>query len=67
MASPTQLPASGAWRPGDEPGKRKFLTFATDRRFALDSGAALSDVTVAYETWGRLDADASNAVLLCHA
>jgi homoserine O-acetyltransferase len=67
MASPTQLPASGAWRPGDEPGKRKFLTFSTDRRFALDSGAALSDVTVAYETWGRLDADASNAVLLCHA
>ena len=67
MASPTQLPASGAWRPGDEPGKRQFFTFATDRRFALDSGAALSDVTVAYETWGRLDADASNAVLLCHA
>lgn len=67
MASATQLPASGAWRPGDEPGKRKFFTFATDRRFALDSGAALSDVTVAYETWGRLNADASNAVLLCHA
>ena len=39
MASPTQLPARGAWRPGDGPGKRQFFTFATDRRGALDSGA----------------------------
>jgi len=67
MTSPSPLPVTGAWRPGDDPGHRKFFTFATDRRFALDSGAALSDVVVAYETWGRLDADASNAVLLCHA
>ena len=61
------LPSSGAWFPGHHPGHRQFFTFAQDRRFALDSGAALRDVVVAYETWGRLDADASNAVLLCHA
>ncbi len=67
MTVSNELPASGAWRPGDEPGRRQFFTFATDRRFALDSGATLSDVVIAYETWGRLDADASNAVLLCHA
>ena len=53
--------------PGDPPGRRRFFTFATDRRFALESGVALTDVTVAYETWGTLAADASNAVLLCHA
>ena len=35
--------------------------------FALERGATLRDVTVAYETWGTLDATASNAVLLCHA
>ncbi len=58
---------TGAWRPGDAPGGRRFFTFATDRRFALDSGATLRDVVVAYETWGSLDADAGNAVLLCHA
>lgn len=58
---------SGAWQPGDSVGDRRFFTFATDRRFALDSGVALRDVTVAYETWGTLDADANNAVLLCHA
>jgi homoserine O-acetyltransferase/O-succinyltransferase len=27
----------------------------------------LRDVTLAYETWGTLNADASNAVLVCHA
>ena len=58
---------TGAWMPGDPPGHRQFFTFATDRRFALERGAALTDVVVAYETWGTLDATASNAVLLCHA
>jgi len=61
------LPVTGAWMPGDPPGRRRFFTFATDRQFALDSGAALRDVTVAYEVWGTLEPDASNAVLLCHA
>ena len=67
MTNPAPLPVTGAWFPGDEPGQRQFFTFATDRGFALDCGVTLSDVVVAYETWGRLDADGSNAVLLCHA
>ena len=33
----------------------------------LQSGAVLSDYTLVYETYGRLNADASNAVLVCHA
>ena len=33
----------------------------------LELGDTLSDVTVCYETYGRLDGDASNAVLICHA
>ncbi len=61
------LPVTGAWRPGDPKGCRQFLTFATDHPFAVESGAVLSDVTVGYETWGRLNDDASNAVLVCHA
>ncbi|MFT6391208.1 MAG: homoserine O-acetyltransferase [Ilumatobacter sp.] len=61
------LPVTGAWNQGDPVGQRQFFTFATDRRFALDSGVTLSDVVVAYETWGTLDADGSNALLLCHA
>ena len=57
--------ASGAWMPGDAVGSRQFFMF--DRPFALDGGATLSDVTLAYETWGTLDPDGRNAVLLCHA
>ena len=33
----------------------------------LRSGAALSDYTLMYETYGTLNADRSNAVLVCHA
>ena len=34
---------------------------------ALEGGGVLRDLTVAYETWGELEVDGSNAVLLCHA
>jgi homoserine O-acetyltransferase len=34
---------------------------------ALQSGASLRDYTLAYETYGTLNADHSNAVLVCHA
>jgi len=34
---------------------------------ALQSGASLSDYTLVYETYGTLNADKSNAVLICHA
>ncbi len=57
--------STGAWLPGDPPGHRQFFTLG--RLLALDGGPALADVTVAYETWGRLDDRAANAVLLCHA
>ncbi|WP_298834102.1 homoserine O-acetyltransferase [uncultured Piscinibacter sp.] len=33
----------------------------------LRSGASLSDYTLVYETYGTLNADRSNAVLVCHA
>ncbi|MEN9504843.1 MAG: homoserine O-acetyltransferase [Actinomycetota bacterium] len=65
MAAP--LPVTGAWMPGDEPGRRRFFDFPAGRSFALDTEVALRGVTLAYETWGELDADASNAILLCHA
>jgi homoserine O-acetyltransferase len=33
----------------------------------LQSGASLSDYTLVYETYGKLNAERSNAVLVCHA
>jgi hypothetical protein len=33
----------------------------------LQSGAALADYSLTYETYGTLNADKSNAVLVCHA
>ncbi len=58
-------PVTGAWCPGDPVGDRRFLVL--DRKVALDSGDVLDGVQIAYETWGRLNDDASNALLLCHA
>jgi homoserine O-acetyltransferase/O-succinyltransferase len=64
---PSRLPVTGAWRPGDDAGDRLFLHLPAERPFALEGGGVLHGVDVAYETWGSLAADASNAVLVCHA
>jgi len=57
-------PASAAWREGDDPGSRAFIRIGS---LPLESGGSLPDVRLAYETWGRLDDDRSNAVLVLHA
>lgn len=64
---PDDLPATGAWRPGDPAGDRRFHTLPTDRPLQLESGAHLDRVDVAYETWGTLAPSGDNAVLVCHA
>lgn len=61
------LPASGAWRPSRPAGDRQFMRMAVERPFVLEGGGQLRDITVAFETWGRLADDGGNAVLLCHA
>ncbi|MBV9550299.1 MAG: homoserine O-acetyltransferase [Alphaproteobacteria bacterium] len=47
-----------------EADKGQALTFAT---LPLDCGRALTPVTVAYMTHGTLNAEKSNAILVCHA
>ena len=46
---------------------QRVVLFTADRPLALDSGATLGPVEVAYETYGTLDADRANAVVVCHA
>ena len=38
-----------------------------DEELRLKSGATLKPVTLAYETYGTLNADRSNTILICHA
>lgn len=45
----------------------KHFTFAEDNPFPLESGAMLSPVTIEYETYGQLNTDKTNAILICHA
>ena len=59
------FPVTGAWRPGDEPGRRQFAHFADGLK--LEAGGALETATVAYETWGERAPDAANAILVLHA
>ena len=45
----------------------EYFTFAADEPFVLESGATLGPITLAYQTYGTLNADRSNAVLILHA
>lgn len=46
----------------------QFFTIGSpDEPVRLRDGAMLPGVTIAYETWGELNADGSNAILLFHA
>lgn len=54
----------GWWRDGDPVGMRQFLSVPG---FETESGVELSDITVAYETWGKLSPAGDNAVLVLHA
>ena len=55
-----------AWPPvANLPGHR--LQFGEDAPLHLDSGAQLTPLTLAYQTYGALNNAKSNAILVCHA
>jgi homoserine O-acetyltransferase len=57
-------PATGAWREGDHPGDRLFVSIGAQQ---FERGGGIPSVRIAYETWGELDQDRGNAVLVLHA
>lgn len=57
-------PATGAWRDGDPPGRRRFAPLGPLR---TESGDEIPAVRLAYETWGTLNEARDNAILILHA
>ena len=56
------------WKQSDgEITAGKRVVVAQDEPMRLDSGATLGPITIAYETFGTLNAERSNAILICHA
>jgi len=52
-----------------DPIQSQFLTFAEreDDRFLLESGKTFGPITLAYETYGKLNKARDNAILVFHA
>ena len=49
------------------PVETKYFTFAEAEGFKLESGRIFGPITLAYETYGQLNADKANAILVMHA
>ncbi len=45
----------------------QIAVFDGAQALAMSAGASLSPFSIAYQTYGELNADKSNAILLCHA
>jgi homoserine O-acetyltransferase len=54
------------WREAEDPHS-PVVRFGADKPLKLDAGVALGPFQIAYQTYGNLNADRSNAVLICHA
>ena len=57
---------SASLREADAP-RSLVVRFAQDRPLKMDAGTDLAPLTIAYQTYGTLNAAKSNAVLICHA
>ena len=49
------------------PGEGEIATFPESEPLPLDCGVALGPFSIAYKTYGTLNVDKTNAVLVCHA
>ncbi len=65
MSIAENLTSAQASRQRALPGHRVIL--GRERGLTLDCGAVLESFPVAYQAYGRLNAEKSNAILVCHA
>ncbi|TKY84499.1 hypothetical protein EX895_006400 [Sporisorium graminicola] len=63
---PTPLEFPGPTSPQSSllAGRQRYLLFP---RFTLESGITLTNVPVAFKTWGKLASSKDNALVVCHA
>lgn len=58
--------ADSALRQADAP-QSAVVRFGMDKPLLLDGGQYFAPLQIAYQTYGTLNADKSNAILICHA
>ena len=58
---PAQIPESG------EIGLVEYQDYVSNKPFHFESGGTIPELRLRYETYGRLNPDKDNAVLICHA
>ena len=61
------MPTKTASQREVETPSSRLVTFAADRPLTMDAGVQLAPFSVAYQTYGTLNAQKSNAILVCHA
>ncbi|QIK62648.1 homoserine O-acetyltransferase [Leucobacter viscericola] len=57
-------PISGGWRDGDPVGERKFVNIGT---VTTEQGEEIPNTRIAYESFGELNEQRDNAILVFHA
>ena len=55
---------TGAWLEGNDPTGRQFISIGD---LLLENGEILPNITIAYQSWGSLNAAKDNAILVNHA
>src|SRR6478609_6184940 len=63
----SRRPALRVVHPASEPAEAGILQHMTLGSFDFELGGHLDNVTLAYRTWGRLNASGDNAVIILHA
>ena len=60
-------PATLSFAPPAMSAAGEVMRFPAGHTLVLDSGGRIDGLEVAYRTWGTLNAERSNAILICHA
>jgi homoserine O-acetyltransferase len=66
LSGESDVERADAIREADEPHAR-IARFGADQPLHLDAGVDLAPWQIAYQTYGSLNSDRSNAILVCHA